>query len=86
MLLRDVENLTDTLARFAPDLRQTRYGEELWGLFARGELHTDTTLTGKFVDDDSEVDLEAVQQVIDDARDEDERRQRGREETDGLHE
>jgi RIO kinase 1 len=86
MLLRDVENLTDTLARFAPDLRQTRYGEELWGLFARGELHTDTTLTGKFVDDDSEVDLEAVQQVIDDARDEDERRQRGREEADGLRE
>jgi RIO kinase 1 len=81
MLLRDVDNVTDTLARFAPDLRHTRYGQELWGLFKRGELHTDTALTGKFLDDNSSVDVEGVQQVIEDARDEDERRQRGREES-----
>ncbi len=84
MLLRDVDNLTDALARFAPDLRQTRYGQELWSLFKRGELRTDTVLTGEFVDDDSAVDIEGVQQVIEDARDEDERRQRGREEADSL--
>ena len=83
MLLRDVDNLTGTLARFAPDLRQTRYGQELWSLFKRGELHTDTVLTGEFVDDDSAVDIEGVQQVVEDARDEDERRQRGRKEADG---
>ena len=81
MLLRDVDNVTDTLARFAPDLRHTRYGQELWGLFKRGELHTDTALTGEFLDDNSSVDVEGVQQVIEDARDEDERRQRGREES-----
>ena len=85
MLLRDVDNLTGTLARFAPDLRQTRYGQELWSLFKRGELHPDTVLTGEFVDDDSAVDIEVVQQVIEDAREEDERRQRGREEADGQH-
>ena len=84
MLLRDVDNLTDTLAHFAPDLCQTRYGQELWSLFKRGELRTDTVLTGEFVDDGSAVDIEGVQQVIEDARDEDERRQRGREEADGL--
>jgi len=86
MLLRDVDNLTDTLARFAPDLRHTRYGQELWRLFKAGELRTDTVLTGEFVEDDSAVDVEGVQQVIEDARDEDERRQRGREEADGLRE
>lgn len=85
MLLRDVDNITGTLARFAPDLRQTRYGQELWSLFKRGELHTDTVLTGEFVDDDSAVDVEGVQQVVEDARDEDERRQRGRKEADGRH-
>jgi RIO kinase 1 len=83
MLLRDIDNLTGTLARFAPDLRQTRYGQELWSLFKRGELNTDTVLTGEFVDDDSAVDIEGVQQEVEDARDEDERRQRGRKEADG---
>jgi RIO kinase 1 len=86
MLLRDVDNLTVTLARFAPDLHQTRYGQELWRLFKLGELSTDTVLTGEFVDDDSTVDIEGIQQVIEDARDEDERRQRGREAADGLRE
>lgn len=84
MLLRDVDNLTDTLARFAPELRETRFGQELWRLFKSGELRTDTVLTGEFAEDDSAVDVEGVQQVIEDARDEDERRQRGREEADGL--
>jgi len=86
MLLRDVDNLTDTLARFAPELRETRFGQELWRLFKGGALRTDTVLTGEFVEDDSAVDVEGVQQVIEDARDEDERRQRGREEADGLRE
>jgi hypothetical protein len=43
-------------------------------------------LTGAFIDDDSVVDVETVQQVIEHARDEAERRQRGREEADGLRE
>jgi RIO kinase 1 len=84
MLLRDVNNLTDTLARFAPDLRETRFGDELWQLFERGELRVDSVLTGEFVDDETAVDLDGVQQVIDDARDEDERRRRGREEAESL--
>jgi RIO kinase 1 len=79
MLLRDVGNLTATLARFAPELAATRYGEELWQLFEAGELRVDSELSGTFVDDESAVDLESLQQVMDDARDEAERRQRGRE-------
>jgi RIO kinase 1 len=84
MLLRDVDNLTAALARFAPELRETRYGQELWHLFRGGELSTDTVLTGAFVDDDSVADVEGVQLVIEDARDENERRQRGRDEAAGL--
>ena len=86
MLLRDVDNLTATLARFAPELSTTRYGEELWQLFESGQLHPDSVLTGMFVDDETAADVEGVQQVIDDARDEAQRRQRGREEADGLRE
>lgn len=86
MLLRDVGNITATLARFAPELSATRYGEELWQLFELGQLRIDSVLTGEFIDDDSPVDVEEVQQVIEYARDEAQRRQRGREEADGLRE
>jgi RIO kinase 1 len=84
MLLRDVGNLTATLARFAPALSATRYGEELWHLFETGALRPDSVLTGLFADAENAVDVEAVQQLIEHARDEEERRQRGREEADGL--
>jgi len=86
MLLRDVGNLTGTLARFAPELATTRYGEELWRLFELGELRIDSVLTGEFVDDEHAVDVAGVQQVIEYARDEEARRQRGREEAEGLRE
>jgi RIO kinase 1 len=86
MLLRDVDNLTATLARFAPELAATRYGEELWQLFETGALRADTVLTGEFVDDEAPVNVEEVQQLIEHARDEEERRRRGREEADGLRE
>src|SRR5690606_34829989 len=36
MLLRDVGNITATLGRFAPELLNTRFGEEMWDLFERG--------------------------------------------------
>lgn len=86
MLLRDVRNITATLARFAPELEATRFGEELWALFENGKLHLDSVLTGEFVEDESPVDIEEIQQVIEHARDEAERRQRGREVADGLRE
>jgi RIO kinase 1 len=86
MLLRDVENITATLARFEPALATTRYGDELWALFEAGELHADSVLTGEFVEAEGEVDVAQIQQIIEHARDEAERRQRGREEADGLRE
>ena len=79
LLLRDVANITATLARNAPELLATRYGEELWALYAAGELSPASVLTGTFVDDDTPADVEGLQQVIEHAREEAEWRQLGRE-------
>ena len=48
MLIRDVNNLTSFLGRFAPALRRTEYGPEMWELYERSELLPDTELTGTF--------------------------------------
>ncbi|GAB3737619.1 serine protein kinase RIO [Silanimonas algicola] len=79
MLLRDVNNLTATLGRFAPELLDTWYGEEMWALFEAGELRPDSPLSGEWTPDESEVDLDGVRQAINDAREEAIIRQQGRE-------
>ena len=79
MLLRDVNNLTAFLGRFEPALFDTWYGEEMWALFEAGELTPDSVLTGEWTPDESEVDLDAVRQAINDAREEALIRQQGRE-------
>ena len=79
MLLRDVNNLTAYLGRWANELLETWYGEEMWALFEAGELHPDTVLTGEFTPDESEVDLDSIRQSINDAREEALIRQQGRE-------
>ncbi|QSX76183.1 serine protein kinase RIO [Lysobacter arenosi] len=79
MLLRDVNNLTAYLGRWAPELFETWYGEEMWALFEAGDLHTDSALTGKFTHDERRVDLDSVRDAINEARDEALIRQQGRE-------
>jgi len=79
MLLRDVNNLTAYLGRFAPDLLDTWYGEEMWALFEAGNLLPDSELTGTFVHDESTIDLDSVRHAINDAREEALIRQQGRE-------
>lgn len=78
MLVRDVDNITATLGRFAPELLATHYGEEMWALFERGDLRPDSPLTGLFIDDETPADLESVQLAIIDAREEAIIRQQGR--------
>ena len=68
MLLRDVENLKVFFGQFAPELLQTRYGEEMWNLYERGELDTATALTGQFVRATGPVDVGGVLREVDDAR------------------
>ena len=79
MLRRDVGNLTISLSRFAPELLDTHYAEEMWALFEQGELRADSELTGQFVFDESAVDVDSVMQSIIDAREEARIRQEGRE-------
>ena len=70
MLLRDVGNLRHFFGRFAPELRHTHCGPEMWALFERGLLLPDTPLTGRYEHKRGAVDLRQVMREIDDARDE----------------
>jgi RIO kinase 1 len=79
MLLRDVNNITETLARSAPELRTSRYAEEMWALFEVGLLHADTALSGEFVEAEGSADVAGTLLDIEDALDEALRRQMGRE-------
>jgi len=79
MLLRDVNNLTASLGRWAPDLLDTWFGEEMWALFEAGALQPDTELTGEFTPDERDVDLDSVRDAINDARELALIRQQGRE-------
>lgn len=80
MLQRDVNNITATLGRCAPELLDTRYAEEMWALFEQGLLLPDTVLTGIFHGNDSAIDLAGTALAIEDAREEALRRQQGRDE------
>lgn len=79
MLLRDMNNLTASLGRWAPELLDTWYGEEMWALFEAGDLLPETALTGKFVHDERTVDVDSVREAIENARQEALIRQQGRE-------
>ncbi|NBT79349.1 MAG: serine protein kinase RIO [Betaproteobacteria bacterium] len=68
MLERDVANLRNYFGRFAPDLLSTDYGREVWSLYERGLLTTDSVLTGRFNPKLKPVDLESVLLGIEDAR------------------
>ncbi len=70
MLLRDVANLRNYFGSFAPGLRSTQYGPEIWDLFERGLLTNETPLSGRYVHKAGAVDLRQVMREIDDARDE----------------
>ena len=74
MLMRDVQNLADFFGQFAPQLKQTRYGLEIWDLYESGELTADTVLTGEAEEDLHEADLVSVLREIEDARREEEAR------------
>lgn len=70
MLMRDVANLRDFFGQFAPELRSTQYGPEIWSLYQSGLLSNETPLTGRYAPDRVDVDMQAVLREIDDARDE----------------
>ena len=68
MLIRDVDNLRRYFGQFAPELSETDFGNEIWGLYQSGSLGPDVELTGRHVRDDTPVDLESVLGEIDAVR------------------
>ncbi|MWJ27484.1 serine protein kinase RIO [Halomonas sediminis] len=70
MLERDVDNMRDYFARYAPELLETQYAKEIWALYESGQLHPDSELTGQFVLDTHIADVDEVLAVIDDAEEE----------------
>ena len=78
MLERDVNNIRGTLGRFAPELLATEYAREIWALFEAGELLAESALTGVFARNETAADADAVLVVVEDAREENIRRELGR--------
>ncbi len=70
MLLRDVENMARYFGRFAPQLRRTEYGREIWSLYEKGQLRPDSRLTGKFEGILQSADVDEVLRIIAHAREE----------------
>lgn len=80
MLERDVNNVTEALGQFAPELLQTNFAAEMWQLFEQGELKPESVLTGIHVKDETPADVEQVVLAIDEAREQEMlRRERERE-------
>lgn len=60
MLERDVNNITQYYAQFAPELAATKYAKEIWALFEAGNLNPNTELTGEFTEAEQAADINAV--------------------------
>lgn len=75
LLERDVDNLAEYFGRFAPELLHTRYGQEMWKIYASGELQPDTPLTGFFAEPTQKADVRSVLREIDETIKEEMRRQ-----------
>jgi RIO kinase 1 len=68
MLVRDVDRMKHYFGRYAPQLRDTDYGKEMWALYASGQLQADSELTGQYTPEQNDIDLVEIMDVIDAAR------------------
>lgn len=64
MLDRDVRNMTQYYAQYAPQLLDSQYANEIWTLYEEGDLHPDIELTGDFEDNSEAPDVDAVLEEI----------------------
>lgn len=78
MLERDVDNLTAYFGRYAPELRATDYGREIWSIYESGKLHPEVALSGCFERNEKPADVRGVIREIDDVIKEEAARQRHR--------
>lgn len=80
MFERDVNNITAYYGQFAPQLLQTRYAKEIWLLYEDGKLTPEVPLTGLFVEEVHDVDMDSLIDEIIAAEDEFYDRQRAAQE------
>ena len=74
MLTRDIENMSRYYGQFAPELLSTNYAKEIWALYAVGDLHPESAITGEFESDTDDADVDAVLEEIKAAMQEEEAR------------
>jgi RIO kinase 1 len=60
MLQRDIDNMTNYYAQFAPQLKNSQYAKEIWNLYETAELSRDVELTGLFEEPEVEADVDEV--------------------------
>ncbi|MEI7611461.1 MAG: PA4780 family RIO1-like protein kinase [Betaproteobacteria bacterium] len=65
MLERDVINLRTYFSAFAPSLKDTQFGKEIWAHYESGLLTPDLPLTGQIVLDERLADVDAVLLQVD---------------------
>ena len=68
LFVRDVDNISSFLARFAPELGRKNYGKEIWQLYEKGVLDPEVELTGSFTDNRRDANVSAILDEIDAAR------------------
>lgn len=86
MFERDVNNITEYYGQFAPHLLKTRYAKEIWALYEDGKLTPEIPLTGLFVEEVHDVDMDSLIDEIITAEDEYYDRQRAAKERDQQYE
>ncbi|MDN3679758.1 PA4780 family RIO1-like protein kinase [Vibrio tapetis subsp. quintayensis] len=87
MLARDINNIRDYYAQYAPELMKTEYAKEMWALFEKGLLTPESELTGQFEESAIDADVDTIMQEIDAARAAElDRRERIKEAKDGVDE
>lgn len=70
MFERDVNNITAYYGQYAPQLLKTRYAKEIWMLYEDGKLTPESLLTGLYVEEVREVDMDSLLDEIIAAEDE----------------
>jgi len=64
MLERDVNNMTTYYGQYAPELLGSEYAKEMWASYESGELTPNTQLTGVFIDDGKDTDVDGLMAEI----------------------
>lgn len=78
ILIRDVANLNTFLQGHASTDRPLQYAEEMWDLYARGELRPDTILTGRYHPKNAQVDVASLLEEIQEVEYDEQRRRANR--------